>query len=183
MSIRRILGIDPGTNLLGFAILEVKQKKMFVVKMGVFHLRGIGSPEEKLKQIFIRTQNLIELYTPDQMAIEAPFFGKNVQSMLKLGRAQGLAIAAALSKEIHFTEYSPKKVKVAITGNGNAAKEQVAAMLHHLVENSVDTEALDATDALAVAICHHYQQSRFNTSQKNYKDWSAFIKANPKRKK
>ena len=183
MTAMRILGIDPGTNLLGFAILEVAQKNLSVIKMGVFRLKGIVEAEERWRQIFLRTQNLIDLYKPTEMAIESPFYGKNVQSMLKLGRAQGIAIAAALAKEINFTEYSPKKVKVAITGNGNAAKEQVAAMLPHLVQTSVDVDNLDATDALAVAICHHFQQTGFSGSRKHYKDWSAFLKDNPERKK
>jgi len=181
MQKHRILGVDPGTNLLGFAIIEVLPRELFVLEMGVIHLRKNPSHAEKLLQILNNIQDLIEKFHPAQMAIEAPFFGKNIQSMLKLGRAQGVAIAAALSNNVEIREYSPKKIKLAITGNGNASKDQVAAMLANLVSSKVETTSLDATDALAVAVCHHFQSNQVHKSSSHFKDWTAFLKANPDR--
>ena len=138
---------------------------------------------DRLKKIFERVVELIDQYKPDELAIEAPFFGKNVQSMLKLGRAQGVAIAAALSKNIPMTEYSPKKIKMSITGNGNASKEQVAAMLENLLNFKHADKYLDATDALGAAVCHYFQnKSAASGAKKSYSGWDAFVKDNPKRK-
>ncbi len=177
----RILGIDPGTNNLGYAVIEVRQKKLYLLVHGVLKLHKLGTHQEKLHQIFLKVQRIIDGYQPKEMAIEAPFFGKNVQSMLKLGRAQGVAIAAALHKSIEVQEYSPKKIKVAVTGNGNASKEQVAALVDQLIVNDIDVSMLDATDALAAAICHHFQNKNLKGLGKNYKDWSAFAKDNADR--
>ncbi|NND05110.1 MAG: crossover junction endodeoxyribonuclease RuvC [Saprospiraceae bacterium] len=174
----RILGIDPGTNNLGYAVIEVKNKKLHLLVHGVFKLQKLPSHQEKLHQIFLKVQRIIDGYKPQEMAIEAPFYGKNVQSMLKLGRAQGVAIAAALDRKLAVQEYSPKKIKVAVTGNGNASKEQVAALVDQLIVNDIDVSLLDATDALAAAICHHFQNKSLLGAGKNYKDWSSFIKDN-----
>jgi crossover junction endodeoxyribonuclease RuvC len=174
-----ILGIDPGTNIMGYALLVVKGSKMQVLKYDVINLKNIANHAVKLKKIFERTQELITEYLPDEMAIEAPFYGTNVQSMLKLGRAQGVAIAAALSRDIPYVEYAPKKVKQSITGNGNASKEQVAQMLLQILKLSELPKLFDATDALAVALCHHYQ--RGNNSQAGSKSWKSFLTDNPNR--
>ncbi|MDH3649079.1 MAG: crossover junction endodeoxyribonuclease RuvC [Saprospiraceae bacterium] len=175
----RILGIDPGTNALGYAILDIDSKKLVVRELNVYHLPRNASHQKKLHFIFTYLEKLIETYQPSQMAIEAPFYGKNVQSMLKLGRAQGVAIAAALTKKLLASEYSPKKIKVAITGNGNASKEQVAAMLDQIISNRIETSSLDATDALAAAVCHHFQKKNGRLEVPQYKDWSSYINANP----
>ncbi|MFC5269948.1 crossover junction endodeoxyribonuclease RuvC [Adhaeribacter terreus] len=174
-----ILGIDPGTNIMGYALLVVKGSKMQVLKHDVINLKNITNHAVKLKKIFDRTQELITEYLPDEMAIEAPFYGTNVQSMLKLGRAQGVAIAAALSRDIPYVEYAPKKVKQSITGNGNASKEQVAQMLLQIFKIAEMPKLFDATDALAVALCHHYQ--RGNNSQAGAKSWKSFLTDNPNR--
>jgi crossover junction endodeoxyribonuclease RuvC len=156
---RIILGIDPGTTILGYGIIKCEGKKMELVVMGVLHLDKIEDHHLKLQKIFERTIELIDGFHPDELAIEAPFFGKNVQSMLKLGRAQGVAIAAALSRKMPVEEYAPRKIKQSITGNGNASKEQVAAMLQNLLKiPATDMPAkLDATDGLAAAVCHFYR--------------------------
>ena len=178
----RILGIDPGTNNLGYAVIEIRKKQIHLLVHGVFKLSRLASHQEKLHQIFLKIQRIIEGFQPDEMAIEAPFFGKNVQSMLKLGRAQGVAIAAALQKELVVKEYSPKKIKLAVTGNGNASKEQVAALVDQLIRDKIDRKLLDATDALATAICHHFQKKNSLASGAgNGKDWKSFIKDNPDR--
>ncbi len=181
MSHQRILGIDPGTNALGFAILDIFPKKLIVREINVYHLPRSATHQRKLHLIFSYLLRLIRDHQPNQMAIEAPFYGKNVQSMLKLGRAQGVAIAAALTKDLSVFEYSPKKIKVAVTGNGNASKEQVAALLKQIVSNEIETESLDATDALAAAVCHHFQKKTKGMGASQYKDWSAFLNANPER--
>jgi crossover junction endodeoxyribonuclease RuvC len=178
----RILGIDPGTNILGFAVLEEKEDKLHVLTMDVLRMSKYDDHQDKLHRIFVGVQEIIDTYQPKFMAIEAPFYGKNVQSMLKLGRAQGVAIAAALQRKIDVKEYSPKKIKLAVTGNGNASKEQVSAMMSHLIENRIRHDLLDATDALAAAICHLYQNKRVELMGGQYKDWGSFIKANPNRK-
>ena len=175
-----ILGIDPGTNIFGFGILNVKGSVMSLLDMDILSLDKINGHELKLKQIFECTLSLIDLHHPDELAIEAPFFGKNVQSMLKLGRAQGVAMAAALSCEIPITEYAPKKVKQSDTGNGNASKEQVARMLMSLLSIKEEPKLLDATDALAVAVCHHFQKGK-NPGKK--KTWESFVKGNSGRVK
>ena len=178
-----ILGIDPGTNILGFAIISIADKKVRIQHMGVLRLSSKKNHQEKLKTIFLKIQALIEDFHPQEMAIEAPFFAKNVQSMLKLGRAQGVAIAAAMTKGVPITEYSPKKIKQAVTGNGNAAKEQVAAMLSHILEEPIPTDNLDATDALATALCHHFRSAQAIPGKKHYSGWDAYVKDNPNKLK
>ncbi len=175
-----ILGIDPGTTIMGFGIIKVINKKMEFVQMNELLLKKYTDPYTKLKLIFERTIELIDTYHPDEIAIEAPFFGKNVQSMLKLGRAQGVAMAAGLSREIPITEYLPKKIKMAITGNGNATKEQVAKMLQSMLGLKTLPKNLDSTDGLAAAVCHFYNQGRVEVG-KSYTGWDAFVKQNPKK--
>ncbi len=173
-----ILGIDPGTNIMGFGLIKVKENKMSLIQMNELVLNKLDDHYLRLKHIFERTIDLIEKYNPDEISIEAPFFGKNVQSMLKLGRAQGVAMAAGLSKEIPITEYSPKKIKMSITGNGNASKEQVAKMLQSLLNIKELPKNLDSTDGLAAAVCHYYNRNKSKSSSKNYSGWTAFIKNN-----
>ncbi len=173
-----ILGIDPGTTIMGFGIIKVVNKKMEFVQMNELLLQKYNDHYLKLKLIFERTIELIDTFNPDEIALEAPFFGKNVQSMLKLGRAQGVAMAAGLSREIPVTEYAPKKIKMAITGNGTASKEQVAMMLKSLLKLKKLPKNLDATDGLAAAVCHFYNSGK-KINTKNYSDWSSFIKQNP----
>ena len=183
VKIKRILGIDPGTNILGVAVIETKGNKISLLHIGIISMGGLPSHQLKLKKIFEEIQKLITTYQPDEMAIEAPFYGKNVQSMLKLGRAQGVAIAAAITKNVPMTEYAPKKIKQSVTGNGNASKEQVAAMLVNILDQKLDAETLDSTDALAAAICHHYQSNSPFGGGKKYSGWESFIKENPNRTK
>lgn len=178
---KKILGIDPGTNILGYAILQVDGKALSIQTIGVLKLQKFEDHQTKLKEIFLQLQEIIETYLPTSMAIEAPFFGKNVQSMLKLGRAQGVSMAAAMTMGLDICEYSPKKIKLAVTGNGNASKEQVSAMLDQILKVKINSKFLDSTDALAVALCHHYQ-SETTSGTKKYKDWGSFIKNNPSRK-
>ena len=168
---------------MGFGLIKVVNKKMEFMQLNELLLSKYDDHYTKLKIIFERTIELIETHHPDEIAIEAPFFGKNVQSMLKLGRAQGMAIAAALSQKIPVQEYSPKKVKQSVTGNGNAAKEQVAAMLGHILKTDVLPKQLDATDGLAVAVCHHFSMRGVPSGGKKYSGWEAFMKDNPKRVK
>ncbi|TKD66549.1 crossover junction endodeoxyribonuclease RuvC [Flavobacterium sp. ASW18X] len=172
-----ILGIDPGTTIMGFGIIKVVNKKMEFVQMNELLLHKYTDPYIKLKLIFERTVELIDTYHPDEIAIEAPFYGKNVQSMLKLGRAQGVAMAAGLSREVPITEYFPKKIKMAITGNGNASKEQVAKMLKGLLGLKTLPKNLDSTDGLAAAVCHFYNEGRVELGTQ-YSGWEAFVKAN-----
>jgi len=179
---RIILGIDPGTNIMGYGILEIESKKPRFIDMNVIHLGKISDPYLKLQKIFIDTLELIDKFHPDEMAIEAPFFGKNVQSMLKLGRAQGVAIAAALSRDIPVSEYAPRKIKMAITGLGAASKEQVANILARILDINKIPKNLDATDGLAVALCHFYQDNAISTD-KSYKGWTDYLKKNPHRMK
>ena len=175
-----ILGIDPGTTIMGFGLIKVRGKNMEFLQLNELQLKKYSDHYLKLKLIFERTIELIDNFKPDEIAIEAPFFGKNVQSMLKLGRAQGVAMAAGLSREIPITEYSPKKIKMAITGNGNASKEQVAKMLQSLLNLKELPKNLDSTDGLAAAVCHFYNSGKVSTS-KNYSGWNAFIKQNETR--
>lgn len=181
---RIIIGIDPGTNVMGYGILCVESRKPKVLAMGVLKLNRMESHYMRLHRIHTRVLSLIEQYLPDELAIEAPFFGKNVQSMLKLGRAQGVAMAAALSRDIPITEYEPRKIKMAITGNGAASKEQVQEMLVRILniprENLLPE--LDATDALAAALCHFYESSR-PTAEAGPRSWKEFIAQNPSRLK
>lgn len=179
---RIILGIDPGTTIMGYGVINCNGGSMTLVTLGVLRLTGYADQPLKLKRIFERTLGLIDEYKPDELAIEAPFYGKNVQSMLKLGRAQGVAMAAALYRTIPIFEYSPKKIKQSITGNGNASKEQVAAMLGRLLIIGEAPESLDATDGLAAAVCHFFQK-RPGTQTKSYTGWKAFISENPERLK
>jgi crossover junction endodeoxyribonuclease RuvC len=175
-----ILGLDPGTNVMGYGIIEAMGSKLKLIQFGVIHLSKLESHELRLKKIFDRVLNLIDEYNPDEVALEAPFYGKNVQSMLKLGRAQGVAMSAALFRGIPITEYAPKKVKQSVTGKGNASKEQVAAMLMTLLKFKETPKLLDATDALAVALCHHFQSG---STLSKAKSWTAFLKENPSRLK
>ena len=177
---RIILGIDPGTIVMGYGIIQIEGKKPVLEAMGVLQLNKYEDHYLRLRKIFERVLGLIEQYHPDELAIEAPFFGKNVQSMLKLGRAQGVAIAAALSRDIPIFEYAPLKIKMSITGNGQASKEQVAGMLQRMLhipqENMLPQ--LDATDGVAAALCH-YLQSNNPLSEKKYTGWKDFISKNP----
>jgi crossover junction endodeoxyribonuclease RuvC len=173
-----ILGLDPGTNIMGYGIICIKGSSLSLLQYGVIHLNKYAGHELKLKKIFERVLNLVDEYHPDEVALEAPFFGKNVQSMLKLGRAQGVAMSAALYRGIPIVEYAPKKVKQSVTGNGNASKEQVGKMLMTLLAIHELPKLLDATDALAVAVCHHYQQG-VGKSKKT--SWKSFAKENPRR--
>ena len=163
---------------MGFGIIEVNNKKMKLIELNELKLTKIKNHYLRLKLIFERTIELIEKFNPDEIAIEAPFFGKNVQSMLKLGRAQGVAMAAGLSRQIPVTEYSPKKIKMAITGNGNASKEQVAKMLQTLLLIKELPKNLDSTDGLAAAVCHFYNSDKL-ISDKKYSSWNSYIKNNP----
>ena len=173
-----ILGIDPGTNIMGYGLIHIKNNKMNIIEVGTLQLVKQKSHELKLKKIFERTLQLIEDFHVDELSIEAPFFGKNVQSMLKLGRAQGVAIAAALYRDIPIFEYAPKKIKMAITGNGNASKEQVSSMLQSILNIKKMPDNLDASDGLAAAVCHHFQKNNLK-EKNNYSGWSSFIKNNP----
>ena len=173
-----ILGLDPGTNIMGYGIISITGNKFTLLQFGVIHLGKYGDHAVKLKKIFDRVISLLDEYHPDEVALEAPFFGKNIQSMLKLGRAQGVAMSAALSREIPIVEYAPKKVKQSVTGNGNASKEQVAKMLMQVFQIKELPKLLDATDALAVALCHHFQKGQ---SKLKSKSWVGFVKENPAR--
>jgi crossover junction endodeoxyribonuclease RuvC len=176
-----ILGIDPGTTIMGYGIIHVKRGKMLLVTYGVIHLQKLATHPDKLKKIFDRVDAIIKEYKPDEMAIEAPFFGKNVQSMLKLGRAQGVCIAASLSRNVPFEEYSPRRIKQAITGKGAASKEQVAGMLKTLLKLDELPKHLDATDGLAAAVCHFYSKGKGEHNKTKASNWKAFINENPKR--
>jgi len=177
------MGVDPGTQIMGYAIIEVTGSKVEVLRYDVINMKSLGTNHAvKLKKIFDRMIELIEEFLPDELAIEAPFYGTNVQSMLKLGRAQGVAIAACLSRQIPYVEYAPTKVKQSVTGSGSASKEQVAHMLRQQLRLPPLEEApkfLDATDALAVAMCHHYQKG--NNVKAGGKSWGKFLADNPDR--
>ena len=177
---RIILGIDPGTTIMGYGLIHVKGNKMEMITMGILHLSKLNSHADKLKHIFERTLALIDEYKADEMALEAPFFGKNVQSMLKLGRAQGVAMAAGLYRDIPIFEYAPKKIKMSITGQGTASKEQVAAMLKTLLKINKMPKHLDASDGLAAAVCHYFQNEKISGG-KSYSGWGSFLKDNPDR--
>ena len=178
---RIILGIDPGTAVMGYGLLKETGNKIELISLGVVKMTHLDDHFLKLQRIFERTTSLIEQYQPDCMALEAPFYGKNIQVMLKLGRAQGVAMAAGLAKGLPIFEYSPKKVKQSITGNGNATKEQVAAMLKQLLSFKETPEFLDATDGLGVAVCHSFQKITSAGSGKSYSGWESFAKDNQKR--
>lgn len=179
---RIILGIDPGTNILGYGLIHHKGNKIELISLGVLKLGRYSDHGLKLKHIFERISALIKEYKPDEMAIEAPFFGKNVQSMLKLGRAQGVAMAAALHLEVPIFEYSPRKIKQSITGRGNASKEQVAGMLTTLLNIQDPPKYMDATDGLAVAVCHHFQRKP-GIGGEQYGSWKSYVSKNPEKLK
>jgi len=180
MSDRVILGIDPGTIIMGYGVIKVVNKQPEMVTMGIIDMSKFTDPYLKLSHIYKRTIGLIDAYMPDDLAIEAPFFGKNVQSMLKLGRAQGVAIAAGIAREIPIFEYAPLKIKMSITGSGSASKEQVARILQHTLKFKDIPKKLDATDGLAAALCHFYQ-GKVISSKKTSNSWSDFINKNPNR--
>ncbi len=184
-----ILGIDPGTNIMGYGVLRISSQQAGtrrvgqqaqMVSMGIIDLRKLDDGYLKLGHIFERVTGIIQSYLPDELAIEAPFFGKNVQSMLKLGRAQGVAIAAAIHRSVPIHEYAPMKIKMALTGNGNASKEQVAGMLQRLLKIPDDDMGrfMDATDALAAAYCHYLQMGRPDSDAPHYKGWKDFLNKN-----
>jgi crossover junction endodeoxyribonuclease RuvC len=175
-----ILGLDPGTNVMGYGLILIRGSRMTVIQFGVINMGKYGDHALKLKKIFERVLALVDEYKPDEVALEAPFYGKNIQSMLKLGRAQGVAMSAALYREVPITEYAPKKVKQSVTGNGNASKEQVAKMLMQIFSIKELPKLLDSTDALAVAVCHHYQNGTLKSKSSS---WSSFLKENPGRMK
>jgi crossover junction endodeoxyribonuclease RuvC len=177
---RIILGIDPGTTLMGYGVIKGAGKTPTYVDMGVVDLRREGDHYMKLRKIYERTLELMENYLPDEVALEAPFFGKNVQSMLKLGRAQGVAMAAVLSRDIPVFEYAPRKIKLAITSSGDASKEQVARMLMRMFDLKEMPKNLDATDGLAAAVCHFYQNG-IDLSKPGNKSWEECIRKNPGR--
>jgi len=189
---RIILGIDPGTMVMGYSLILQKDKHLSLLRMGVLKLKQYDNQALKLKKIFERVLEIIDEYHPDELAIEAPFYGKNVQSMLKLGRAQGVAMAAALYRDIPIFEYSPRKIKQSITGNGAASKEQVALMLQKIVKFDHLPDFLDATDATAAAVCHYFQRDiniiggdtenktvKIPKGKKSFNSWSSFISDNP----
>jgi crossover junction endodeoxyribonuclease RuvC len=178
-----ILGIDPGTTVLGYGIIHVRNNNLSMLTFGIVQLSKLNNQPDKLKRILERINGLIQEFKPDEMAIEAPFFGKNVQSMLKLGRAQGVAIASCLQHNIPFEEYSPRRIKQSITGSGSASKEQVAAMLQKLLSFEEMPKYLDATDGLAVAVCHHFSKGVGENNKISNKGWSTFLNANPNRVK
>lgn len=178
---RIILGVDPGTTVLGYGLVHIQGKKLSLLNFGVVNLHKLDNQPDKLLKIYERLSAVIKEYQPDEMAIEAPFFGKNVQSMLKLGRAQGVAIAAALACGLHYEEYSPRRIKQSITGNGSASKEQVAAMLMQLLNMKEMPKYLDSTDGLAVAVCHYFSGGIGENNKSKSNSWKAFISENPKR--
>ena len=180
---RIILGIDPGTSIMGYGIIAQNGNKISLILMDVIKLDKLPNQALKLKKIFETCLDLIEKYNPDVLSIEAPFFGKNVQSMLKLGRAQGVAMAAGLYRSVPIFEYSPKKIKQSITGNGNASKEQVAAMLKNLLTINEMPKYLDATDGLAAAVCHYFQKDIPEDDSGAVNSWAAFMAKNPERVK
>ncbi|MFL2591288.1 MAG: crossover junction endodeoxyribonuclease RuvC [Flavobacteriaceae bacterium TMED200] len=175
-----ILGIDPGTTIMGYGLIKVLNNKMSFMLLNELNLKKLNNHYLKLNHIFNRTVEIIDNYNPDEIAIEAPFFGKNVQSMLKLGRAQGVAMAAGLSRQIPITEYSPKKIKMSITGNGNSSKEQVAKMLKNLLAFDELPKNLDSTDGLAAAVCHHFNNNQVNKETK-FSSWKSYVQQNPKK--
>lgn len=176
-----ILGIDPGTVILGYGIIKVDGNVPSLLEMGVLKLAKYKDSNVRLQMIYNKVSELHRVFKPNSFAIEAPFFGKNVQSMLKLGRAQGVAIASAMQAGISATEYSPKKIKQSITGNGNATKDQVSKMLQQILKFTDTPEFLDATDAVAVALCHYYQGNKIGVGKSSYSGWESFLKENANR--
>ena len=180
---RVIMGIDPGTAIMGYGVILEKGSKIELITMGIVRMDHLDDHFLKLQRIFEKTIHLLDEYKPDTVALEAPFYGKNIQVMLKLGRAQGIAMAAALSRNIPINEYAPRKIKQSITGNGSAGKEQVAAMLQRLLNFKETPEFLDATDGLAVAVCHSFQKISTGGKGKTYSGWESFVTDNKKRVK
>lgn len=178
---RIVMGIDPGTNILGYGVILIDSRRVQYVDMGVIDLRKEKDHFLKLNRIFKEVGQLIERYSPDDLAIEAPFYGKNPQVMLKLGRAQGVAISAALTRQIPVFEYAPRKVKMAITGRGDASKEQVKMLVEKTLKTTLDIRFLDASDALAIALCHFYQLTSPLTDTSASTNWKAFVEAHPQR--
>ena len=178
--VKTILGIDPGTSIMGYGIISAEKPKPILISMGVINLKKYDDHYTKIKIIYDKTLSLIEQYQPDELAIEAPFYGKNIQSMLKLGRAQGSAISAALNCSVPIFEYAPRKIKLSITGNGNASKEQVSSFLTTYLKIEGHIEFLDATDGLAAAVCHYFQRASLSPKEE-FKNWADFIKKNPGR--
>ena len=181
MNSKIILGIDPGTTIMGYGIIKVTGENVSLIDFNDFSLKKLDNHYLKLKKIFSSLTEIIDKYNPDEIAIEAPFFGKNVQSMLKLGRAQGVAMAAGLVKEIPITEYSPKKIKMAITGNGNASKDQVAKMLQSILKFDEIPKDLDSTDGLAAAMCHFFNSKKITSIGTKFSGWQSYIKNNPEK--
>lgn len=179
---RIILGIDPGSIITGYGLIRVKNKKPELLAMGVIRMQKSADPYQKLGLIYKRIKSLIIEFSPDEVALEAPFYGKNVQSMLKLGRAQGIAMAPAINRGIPVFEYAPRRIKQAITGNGNASKEQVANLIYKILKIEEEAESLDATDGLAAALCHHFQSNN-PSLPKSYGSWKEFMRKNPDRVK
>ena len=177
-----ILGIDPGTTIMGYGLIKKEKKEPELITMGIIELNKINDHYQRLEKIFTRVNQIIENYQPSEVVLEAPFYGKNVQSMLKLGRAQGVAMAAGLRYSLPIFEYAPRKIKQAITGNGNASKEQVAFLLQQMFHIEKMPDNLDATDGLAAAVCHFYSNKIPGGGQK-YTSWKEFINKNPGRKK
>ncbi|MFO7617844.1 MAG: crossover junction endodeoxyribonuclease RuvC [Bacteroidales bacterium] len=175
-----ILGIDPGTVILGYGLIDISGKQPALVTMGVLRLSRVGDPLGRLGTIFEKVSSLIDEHQPVAVAIEAPFYGKNIQSMLKLGRAQGVALAAAITKGLAVHEYAPRKIKQSITGNGNASKEQVSVMVQQILKHKEGNDLLDATDAVAVALCHYFQ-SPATAASPGPRNWEEFIRKNPGR--
>jgi len=178
---RIILGIDPGTQILGFGVIGINSKGPYYIDMGVFDLRKIEDPFEKLANIFAGVSELIEEHKPDELAVESPFYGKNAQVILKLGRAQGAALTAAVMRGIPVAEYAPRKAKIAICGNGAASKQQVAMMIQKTLNVRLEPKYLDATDALAIALCHHYQLTNPLAGTGGKTDWKRFLAEHPDR--
>ncbi|MHA8082117.1 crossover junction endodeoxyribonuclease RuvC [Aquirufa sp. A-Brett2-15D] len=177
-----ILGIDPGTRFLGYGLLRITNDKVTVLQYGVLNLTKYTTQGAKFLKIHERVLGIIEEFLPDEIAIESPFFGKNIQSMLKLGRVQGMIMSLAFSKSIPIAEYEPKKIKQSVTGNGNASKEQVAKMVEIIANIKLDGKLHDATDALGIAICHHFHNKNISSTMKGTKKgWGAFVTENPER--
>ncbi len=181
MNSKIILGIDPGTTIMGYGIIKATGENVSLIDFNDFSLKKLDNHYLKLKKIFSSLTEIIDKYNPDEIAIEAPFFGKNVQSMLKLGRAQGVAMAAGLVKEIPITKYTPKKIKMAITGNGNASKEQVAKMLQSILKFDEIPKNLDSTDGLAAAVCHFFNSKKITSIGTKFSGWQSYIKNNPEK--
>ena len=175
----RIMGVDPGTNFLGYAVLEIENKKFKLITMSILTLTHVPDAQEKLKRIFEKMCWVIDTFAPQQFSIEQPFFGKNPQSMLKLGRAQGVAIAAAMTNNVTVNEYSAKEIKKSVVGNGNASKEQVAAMVGRILNQTIEPSFYDASDALAAALCHYYASQNVLGGGKKSNSWASFMKNNP----